>query len=79
MMAKTMLSVNIDANLKDETAEMLKSLGMDITTAITVYFNQIVRKRRIPFEISDSRYYSAEEVAGENWREGLEDIPDEWE
>jgi hypothetical protein len=30
-------------------------------------------------EISDSRYYSVEEVAGENWREGLEAIEDEWE
>jgi DNA-damage-inducible protein J len=77
--SKTRLNVNIDSTLKEETSKMLEKLGMDFTTAITVYFNQIVRKRKIPFEISDSRYYSVEEVAGIGWRDGLEKVEDEWE
>jgi DNA-damage-inducible protein J len=79
MQTKTRLNINIDAKLKQETLTMLEKLGMDFTTAITVYFNQIVMKRKIPFEISDSRYYSVEEIAGTNWRDGLENITDEWE
>jgi DNA-damage-inducible protein J len=79
MPTKARLNVNIDSKLKDDAAVMLEKLGMDFTTAITVYFNQIVKKRKIPFEISDTRYYTIEEVAGENWREGLENIEDEWE
>jgi DNA-damage-inducible protein J len=79
MQSKTRLNVNIDSTLKEETSKMLDKLGMDFTTAITVYFNQIVRKRKIPFEISDSRYYSVEEVAGASWRDGLEKVEDEWE
>jgi DNA-damage-inducible protein J len=79
MQTKTRLNINIDAQLKKETSTMLEKLGMDFTTAITVYFNQIVMKRKIPFEISDSRYYSVEEVAGNNWRDGLENLADDWE
>ncbi len=79
MSAKTRLNVNIDSTLKEETSKMLEKLGMDFTTAITVYFNQIVRKRKIPFEISDVRYYSVDEVAGTDWRDGLEKVEDEWE
>ncbi len=79
MPAKARLNVNIDSKLKEEASVMLEKLGLDFTTAITVYFNQIVLKRKIPFEISDSRYYTVEDVAGSNWREGLEKIEDEWE
>jgi DNA-damage-inducible protein J len=79
MPTKARLNVNIDSTLKEETSKMLEKLGMDFTTAITVYFNQIVRKRKIPFEISEARYYSVEEVAGSQWRDGLEKVEDEWE
>ena len=79
MASKVRLNVNLDAKLKEDTAAMLERLGMDFTTAITVFFKQIVNKRSIPFEISDTRYYSVEEVAGENWQEGLDAIEDEWE
>lgn len=79
MSAKVRLNVNIDSKLKEEASAMLETLGMDFTTAITVYFKQIVNKRKIPFEISDARYYSVEDIAGQNWREGLETLEDEWE
>jgi DNA-damage-inducible protein J len=79
MLVKTRLNINIDSSLKEETAKMLDNLGMDFTTAITVYFKQIVKKRKIPFEISDIRYYTVEEVAGTDWREGLDKLEDEWE
>ena len=31
------------------------------------------------FEISLPKYYSMEDVAGENWRDGLDEMEDEWE
>jgi DNA-damage-inducible protein J len=76
---KARLNVNLDRELKQKTAQALDELGLDFTTAITVYFKQIVNKRKIPFEISAPRYYSVEEVAGCDWREGLSEIDDEWE
>ena len=79
MAQKVRLNINLDQSLKSETAEMLESLGMDFTTAIVVYFKQIIKKKRIPFEISDVHYMTVEEVAGTNWRDGLDEIEDEWE
>lgn len=79
MSVKERLNVNLDKELKKETAEVLAELGLDFTTAINVYFKQIVSKGKIPFEISTNRYYSAEEVMGNNWRNDLDDVEDEWE
>jgi len=79
MEQKVRLNINLDSSLKNETAKMLDNLGLDFTTAITVYFKQIIKKRKIPFEISDTRYFSVEEVAGVNWRNNLGETEDEWE
>jgi DNA-damage-inducible protein J len=79
MSSKVRLNVNLDSKLKEDAAVMLEKLGLDFTTAITIYFSQIVNKRKIPFEISDTRHYSIKEVAGENWRKDLDKIEDEWE
>ena len=79
MEQKVRLNINLDSGLKNETATMLESLGLDFTTAITVYFKQIIKKRKIPFEISDTRYFTIEEVAGANWRDNLDEVEDEWE
>jgi len=76
---KARLNLNIDADLKEQTLNVLAQIGLDFTTAINVYFKKIVRDNKIPFELSATSYYSVEEVAGANWREGLDDIEDEWE
>lgn len=76
---KARINFNIDATLKEQTAKTLADLGMDMTTAINIYFKKIVNTHSIPFEISSQRYYSIEEVAGENWRDGLDEIEEEWE
>ena len=54
MESKVRLNVNLDPALKKETATTLAKLGLDFTTAITVYFKQIVNKQKIPFELSDN-------------------------
>jgi DNA-damage-inducible protein J len=79
MSSQSTLSVSLDSKLKDETSAAPEKLGLDFTTTITVYFDQIVKRRKIPFEISNSKYYSVEEVAGANWREDVDSIEDEWE
>jgi len=79
MKQKARLNLNIDADLKEQTFNVLTQIGLDFTTAINIYFKRIVRDNKIPFELSAKRYYSIEEVAGNNWREGLDDIEDDWE
>jgi len=78
MSQKARLNINIDADLKEQTHNVLNQIGLDFTTAINIYFKRIVSENKIPFELSAKRHYSIEEVAGINWRDGLEEIEDEW-
>jgi DNA-damage-inducible protein J len=52
MAETTNLSIRIDRNLKSEADMVFNALGMNLTTAITVFVRQAVRQRKIPFEIS---------------------------
>jgi len=48
----TNLSIRMDKRLKEEADTLYSELGMNLTTAITIFVKQSVRQRRIPFEIS---------------------------
>ena len=48
----TNLSIRMDKRLKEEADALYSELGMNLTTAITIFVKQSVRQRRIPFEIS---------------------------
>ena len=52
MAETTNLSIRIDRDLKDEADQMFNALGMNLTTAITVFVKQAVRQKKIPFEIA---------------------------
>lgn len=78
MSTKTRLNVNIDKELKEQTAITLSEIGLDITTAINLYFRKIINTKSIPFTLSAKTHYTVEEIAGENWRDGLDKIEDNW-
>ena len=48
----TNLSIRIDRALKEEADQVFNALGMNLTTAITVFVRQAVRQKKIPFEIT---------------------------
>ena len=53
----TNLSIRIDRGLKDEADQVFNEMGMNLTTAITIFVRQAVRQKKIPFEISlDTNY-----------------------
>ena len=52
MAETTNLSIRIDRNLKNEADQVFNDLGMNLTTAITVFVKQAVRQRKIPFEVA---------------------------
>ena len=52
MSETTNLSIRIDRGLKDEADRIFSMLGMNLTTAITIFVRQAVRQKKIPFEIS---------------------------
>ncbi len=50
-MAKVSTNINLDPELKKSAQELFASLGMDLTTAITIFLAQSVREQAIPFLI----------------------------
>jgi DNA-damage-inducible protein J len=51
-MATANLSIRIDAELKKNVETCLKDMGMNMSTAITIYLKQIEKQQAIPFKIS---------------------------
>ena len=51
-MAATNINIRTDSELKAKAQSVLADLGLDMSTAINVFLNQIVYKQAIPFEIT---------------------------
>jgi len=52
-MAKTAtVRTRVEPRLKEEAEEVLEELGLNPTAAITLYYEQIVKRHGIPFEVS---------------------------
>ena len=52
MSSTTNICVRIDTELKAQAETLFSDLGMNLSTAITVFIRQAVRENRIPFEIT---------------------------
>lgn len=52
MKQQATLNIPMDNQLKSQLEEVLSELGMDVSTAVTIFARQVVRQGRIPFEIS---------------------------
>lgn len=46
------INVRVDDDLKEESREILESLGMDLSTGIKVFLKQVIAKNGIPFELT---------------------------
>lgn len=51
-MAKVSTNINLDIDLKKAGQKLFAELGMDLTTAVTIFIKQAVREQRIPFVIA---------------------------
>ena len=49
----TTLQVRIDSKLKKDVSKIFESLGLDISSAIKLFFIQVIRHNGIPFKISN--------------------------
>ena len=50
-MGKVSTNISIDPKLKEESVMLLSQFGLDLSTAITLFLQQTVREKKIPFEI----------------------------
>jgi DNA-damage-inducible protein J len=48
------MSIRMDTELKKQAEELFSDLGLNMTTAMTMFLRQAVRKQAIPFEIARS-------------------------
>lgn len=51
-MTVSRLNIRIDGDLKEQAKEVYKDMGMDLTTAVTIFLKQSVREQRLPFRPS---------------------------
>ena len=48
---KVNTNISVDAELKKEATKLFQDLGLDFSSAITLFLKQAVREQRIPFTI----------------------------
>lgn len=53
------ISVRMDDTLKQQTEFILDELGLNMSTAITMFAKAIVRERRLPLDLSIDPFYSS--------------------
>ena len=47
----TLINVNVDTQVKEEATNILKGLGLNMSTAINMFLVQVVKRDGIPFDI----------------------------
>lgn len=46
------INIKVDDELKEKSAKILADLGLDLTTGVRIFLNQVVREEGIPFEVT---------------------------
>ena len=56
------VNIRIDDNLKERADKLFDDLGLNMTTAFTIFVKAAVRQRGIPFEIKIDPFYSENNI-----------------
>ena len=59
----TQVNFRIEDDIKANAESALKEMGLNMSTAITMFLVKVGRERRIPFEINADPFYSSENMA----------------
>ena len=59
-MGITSFTMRMDENLKKQAELLFADMGLNMTTAITMFTKAVVRQNKIPFEITADPFYSEE-------------------
>lgn len=51
-MATTSITIRMDENLKKQAEVLFEEMGLNMTTAFTIFTKAVVRQHKIPFEIA---------------------------
>lgn len=53
---KAVVQVRIDEEVKSQAVAVLNSLGMDTSTAINVFFRQVIAENGLPFQPKQAKF-----------------------
>lgn len=59
-MATTSITIRMDEKLKKQAEKLFEDMGLNMTTAFTIFTKAVVRQNKIPFEICADPFYSEE-------------------
>lgn len=51
-MSSTTVQVRMDTNVKEQLDALLKSMGLNMTTAVNLFAHAVINQRKIPFDIT---------------------------
>ena len=71
-MANTTVTIRMDENLKKQAEILFDEMGLNMTTAITMFTKAVVRQHKIPFEISADPFFS--EANQKHLRKAIADL-----
>ncbi len=57
-MGQALVNFRIDEELKQDMEQTCQELGMNMTTAFTIFAKKMTREKRIPFDVSVDPFYS---------------------
>ena len=61
-MSQSMVNFRMDDELKKAMEDTCRELGMNMTTAFTIFAKKMTRERRIPFDVSVDPFFSDENM-----------------
>lgn len=61
-MGQTLINFRMDEDLKKSMEATCQELGINMTTAFTIFAKKVTREKRIPFEVSIDPFYSSENM-----------------
>ena len=71
-MSQATISIRIDSELKKNMEVVCADLGLNITTAFTIFAKKMVREQRVPFDVAIDPFYSESNL--KHLREGIKEL-----
>ena len=81
-MSKQNMTIRIEPKLKKDAANLFKSLGLDLTTATTMFYIQSLQCHGLPFEVkikepNETTYKAIEEAENnKNSKKSFDNVED---
>ena len=75
-MSTSLINVRLDAGLKMQAEELFSELGLNMTSAISMFLRQAVRDQAIPFRVCKNQQPNATTLAAMREAERIAHDPD---